>query len=229
MRHLITIILLITVTAIATGQNMSYSEWKKEAKEDIRLFPKYGEVPKTKEQKLADQELIDDYVKQEGSRMKASELLVRLGFNYLYKGDLKTAMYRFNQAWILEPENSNCFWGFGAIYFTFGDYENALKQYDEGLKVDANSSNILTDKATIFMTKYMNNHIDNDFNEALTLFRKSYSISPKNQNTLFKLSVCYFQKKDCENVLFFYNECLKLGGRPITKEFTEALNKECKK
>jgi Tfp pilus assembly protein PilF len=192
MRHLITIILLITVTAIATGQNMSYSEWKKEAKEDIRLFPKYGEVPKTKEQKLADQELIDDYVKQEGSRMKAFELLVRLGFNYLYKGDLKTAMYRFNQAWILEPENANCFWGFGAIYFTFGDYENALKQYDEGLKVDANSSGILTDKATIFMTKYMNNHIENDYNEALTLFRKSYSISPKNQNTLFKLSVCYF-------------------------------------
>jgi tetratricopeptide (TPR) repeat protein len=229
MRHLITIILVITATGIASGQKISYSEWKKETKVDIRLLPKYGEVPKTKEQKLADQELIDDYVKQEGNRTTASELLVRLGFNYLYKGDLKTAMYRFNQAWILDPENPNCFWGFGAIYFTFGDYENALKQYDDGLKVDANSSNILTDKATVFMTKYMNNHIDTDYNEALTFFRKSYSINPKNQNTLFKLSVCYFQKKDCENALFFYNECKKLGGRHITKEFTEALNEECKK
>jgi Flp pilus assembly protein TadD len=229
MKHLITIILLITVSALASGQNMSYSQWKKEAKEDIRLLPKYGEVPKTKEQKSADQELIDDYVKQEGNRVKASEVLVKLGFNYLYKGDLKTAMYRFNQAWILDPENANCFWGFGAIYFTFGDYDNALRQYDEGLKVDTNSSNIMTDKATIFMTKYMNNHTEKDLEQALIHFKKSYSISPKNQSTLIKLSVCYFEKKDCENARFFYNECQKLGRRFITKEYTEALNKECNK
>src|ERR1019366_9032346 len=92
---------------------------------------------------------------------KASEILIRLGFNYLYKGDLKTSMFRFNQAWLLDPENENVYWGFGAIYFTFNDFQNALKQYDEGLKLNPNSSNIITDKATVYKSKFETNNKHN--------------------------------------------------------------------
>ncbi|MGX5691427.1 tetratricopeptide repeat protein [Arcticibacter tournemirensis] len=223
------IIFLLAISTISFGQAISYSAWKEEAKSNIRLLPQYGGAEKTQEQKSADQELIDAYTAQEGSRRKGSELLVKLGFDYLYRGDLKTAMYRFNQAWILDSGNANAYWGFGAVYFSFGDFDNAQKQYDQGLKIDENSTNILTDKATIYMTSYMNGENESDYNQALTLFRKSYSIDSKNPNTLFKLSVCYFVKKDCGNAWKYYNECQKLGGHPITKEYTEALAQGCKK
>ncbi|MDB5014790.1 MAG: hypothetical protein JWQ25_2992, partial [Daejeonella sp.] len=91
------------------------------------------------------------------------------------------------------------------------------------------SSNLLTDKATVYMTRYMNGNNDKDYNLALTLFKKSYAIDPKNQNTLFKISACYFIKKDCDNAWKYYNECKKLGGQPITKEYTDALTQGCKK
>lgn len=136
---------------------------------------------------------------QEGTNLKASELLVKRGFDYLYKKDFKTAMFRFNQAWLLDPKNENAFWGFGAIYFSLGDFESGMIQFEEGLKLNRNSSNILTDKATVYMTKYMSSKNEKDFNLALNLFKKSYSIDPKNQNTLFKISACYFVKKDCGN------------------------------
>lgn len=227
MRYFFTILLFI-ICVYTDGQGISYAAWKEEARNNIRLLPKYGEAKKTLEQEKADQELIDAYVAQTGSREKGSELLIKLGFDYFYKGNIKTAMYRFNQAWLLNPQNTNVYWGFGAVYFSLGDYDKALEQYDEGLKADENNSNILTDKATIYMTRYMNSKNEEDYNWALSLFKKSYSVNPTYQNTLFKISVCYFLKKDCDNARKYYNECQKLGGKPITKEYTEALKKGCK-
>jgi Flp pilus assembly protein TadD len=141
------ILIFLLISTLTFGQQIIYSNWKKEAKTEIRLLPKYGNAVKTKEQKTSDQELIKAYVEKAGTNRKASELLIKQGFDYLYKQDLKTAMYRFNQAWLLDPTNADVFWGFGAIYFSFGDFESTMLQYDEGLKLNANSSNILTDKA----------------------------------------------------------------------------------
>lgn len=222
------ILIALFITHLTFAQTINYNEWKERAKTDIRLSPKYGNATKTKEQKELDEKLIKDYLAQAGTHRKASDLLIKLGFDYLYKQDLKTAMFRFNQAWLLDPKNENVFWGFGAVYFSLRDLAAALKQYDEGLKLNPNSSNLLTDKATAYMLSYSNSNKVKDLNLALELFKKSYSIDPKNQNTLFKISACYFTKNDCINARKFYNECKKLGGRPITEEYTNALNNKCK-
>jgi tetratricopeptide (TPR) repeat protein len=228
MKHLIILVLTI-LSFTSCAQQANYSNWKEEAKSNIRLLPKYGNAIKTKEQKAADEELIRSYLKQEGTHRKASELLVKLGFDYLYKSDIKTAMYRFNQAWLLDPKNENAFWGFAAIYFTFGDFDAALKQHEEGLLLNPASSNILTDKATVYLTRHYSSSKKEDLDLAIQLFKQSYAITPTNQNTLFKLSVAYFVSQDCANAWKYYNECKKLGGDPITAEYTDALNKNCKK
>ena len=209
------------------GKAISYEDWKKEAQTNIRLNPKFGDAVKTDSQKEADQQLIDDYLKQQGNHHKGAEILIKLGFDHLYKGDVRTAMYRFNQAWLLEPKNENVFWGFSAVYFTLGDHEKAMEQLNEGLSLNPNSSNLLTDKATIYYARFPNSNNPKDLSAAVDLLIQSYKIDPNNQNTLFKLSAVYFMKQDCKNALKYYNECRKLGGRPITKEFTEAIQKQC--
>lgn len=228
MKYILTLA-FIFISGILFGQQMSYADWKEEAKTNIRLLPKYGNVPKTEGQKEADEKMRKTYLEQEGTPRKASELLIKLGFDYLYRGDIKTAMYRFNQAWLLDPENENVYWGFGAIYFMFQDFENALKQYEEGLLINPASSNILTDKATIYLTKFQSSNDSEELDLAIELFEKSYSVDPKNQNTLFKVSVCYFMKNECGRAWKYYNECKELGGKPITKGYTEALTQNCKK
>lgn len=222
-------LIILSISTLTFGQQITYDIWKEEAKNEIRLQPKYGNAIKSKEQKDADEELIKTYLAQEGTYRKASELLIKLGFDHLYRGDLKTAMFRFNQAWLLDPKNENVFWAFGAIYFSFQDIENAIKQYEEGLLINPNSSNILTDKATIFLTKFNISSNLNDLNSAIDLFEKSYAIDSRNQNTLFKISACYFFKNDCEKAWKYYNECKALGGKPITPEYTNALIQKCKK
>lgn len=227
MKNLI-IILFTLISYMSIGQQMTYKEWKDQALTNIRLQPKYGNVEKTVEQKEADKILIADYLAQAGTHYKASELLIKLGFDYLYKGDLKTAMYRFNQAWLLDPKNENVFWGFGAVYFTFQDFKNALKQYDEGLVLNPNSSNIITDKASVYMANYNLDNKAENLDKAINLFKKSLAIDDKNQNTLFKLSACYFYKNDCKNALAYYNKCMKFGGKPVTEEYTKAISQMCK-
>jgi len=138
-------------------------------------------------------------------------------------------MFRFNQAWLLDAENENVYWGFGAIYCNFNDFQNGLMQYEEGLKLNPKSTNILTDKATLYKIRYVKSHDESDYNEAIKLFKQSYFFDTKNQNTLFKMSACYFMKHDCSNAWRYYDECKKLGGKPITEAYTDALTKGCKR
>jgi len=226
------IILIATLSwGQSFGQQTSYLEWQEEAKTNIRLVPEYGNVQKTKEQIADDNELIKTSLKIDTTHRKASDHFVRLGFTYLSRGDLRTAMYRFNQAWLLDPKNENVYWGFGAIYGMFNDYPTAIVEYDKGLVLNPNGSVILTDKATLYVVGFQHdpNHDQNKLNTAIDLLKKSYSINANDQNTVFKLSVCFFLNKDCSNAWKFYDECEKLGGRPITPEFTDALKRMCNK
>ncbi|MGF7078243.1 tetratricopeptide repeat protein [Mucilaginibacter sp. UYCu711] len=218
---------LISLASFA--QQANYAQWKEEAKSEINLVPEYGNATKTKEQIALDDDFIKVCLKEDGTYQKASEHMVKLGFKYLYQGDIKTAMRRFNQAWLLDHKNENAYWGFGAVYFTFSDYPEALKQLDIGLVINPNSSNILTDKATIYNGYFISKHDISDLNKAIALFNQSYKIDSGNQNTLFKMSVAYFYKQDCANAMRYYDECMKLGGHPIPQGYADALKKQCGK
>jgi tetratricopeptide (TPR) repeat protein len=229
MKRIKSIVLVIAslLTIGAYSQHIDYATWKEESKSNIRLLPEYGNATKSKEQKEADEEFIKRSVQQDGSREKASEHMVEFGFSYLYRKDIRTAMYRFNQAWLLNPKNENAYWGFGAIYFSFNDFENAMIQYTKGLEINPESSKILTDKATVYLTKFYTTGSKITLDSAINIFKRSYFVDPKNQNTLFKLSVSYLMSDNCNEALRYYNECKVLGGRPITTDYTEALTQKC--
>ena len=40
---------------------------------------------------------------------------------------------------------------------------------------------------------------------------ESIAVDPKDPNTTYKLSVCYWIKDDCDNAWKYYDECKKLG------------------
>ena len=78
MKKLFTIlVLLATITAF--GQKMTSDEWNEQAKDNIRLLPKYGHVPKTDEQKRADKEFIETTLKKISSFYSLSLGRARIG------------------------------------------------------------------------------------------------------------------------------------------------------
>jgi tetratricopeptide (TPR) repeat protein len=245
MKHYITLFyLLISISTF--GQSITLLQWNEESKTNNRLLPKYGHKQKTAEQLLADEKFISSVMQQEqfnGDRLAASNHMIGLGFQYLYRGDIKTAMYRFNQAYLLDSLNSEIYWGYGAVYMTLGDMEKGKAQYEAGLSVDPNNTHLLTDYGTYFMQMHYiyygmrpNEFIKNPKEEAeefmmlsLKYLTQSFELNPNDQNTAFKLSTAYYNKNECENAWEYYNICKSLGGQPITSEYTQDLKKKCKR
>ena len=232
-----TILIFISVTAF--GQQMQVSPLEEEAKTNKRLLPRYGLLPKSESEVAADKDFVTDIMKQSqfnGDYRAASDHLIELGFNYLYRGDLRTAMYRFNQAYLLDSTNVEIYWGYGAFYMTLGNYEEGKKQYSQGLSIDPNNKHLLTDYGTYFMSQYYGlidaGHESDalkNLESAISYLDKSFKVDNKDQNTNYKLSICYWLKGDCGKAWQFYDKCKELGGQPITEEYTADLKKKCTK
>ena len=232
MKTFITILISLFYSFLTFGQQISLEEWNNEAITNKRLIPKYGYQIKNTKEKEADIDFIKTALANDTTNRKASNHLIQLGFDYIYK-DLKTAMYRFNQAYLLDSTNSDIYWGFGGVYMTLGDFENAEKQYSIGLSINPNNTHLLTDYGTYFMTQYfeLKNVSEKDafinLDLAISNLMKSYNINPNDENTTYKLSICYWYKNDCKNALKYHDECKLLGGKPINVGYTKELMRKC--
>ena len=65
--------------------------------------------------KAADEALISGLSAEFGGREKASIALVNRGFVLYRQDDLAGAMRRFNQAWLLNPNFPEVYWGFASV------------------------------------------------------------------------------------------------------------------
>jgi tetratricopeptide (TPR) repeat protein len=238
MKDFLVIKLLFFCTFTTLGQWISLEEWDKQAEKDHRLLPKYGLTEKTAEQQERDERFIEATMKQEqfeGNRTTASKHIIRLGFDYLYRGDFKTAMFRFNQAYLLDSLNEDIYWGYGAVYMALGSFSRAREQYEEGLSLNPKNTHLLTDYATYFLANYYefesfdNELASTNLDSAIELLLQSYQIDATNENTTYKLSISYWLKDDCENAWKYYDECKATGGKPITEAYTNDLRKKCEK
>lgn len=220
------LILLFIIPVALYGQQMTYVAWEKEASTNKRLLPKYGNIPKSEGELKADKEFIKKAITLDTTAEKAAAHMISLGFKYLYR-DTKTAMYRFNQAYLLDSTNSDIYWGYGAIYFMLNRLDLAREQYKTGLEIDSENTRILTDLGTTYMSEYFATQNNSILDTAITMIAKSYEMDPTNQNTSYKLSSCFLMNNDCENAMKFYEICMSYGGDPVTEEFIAEINKRC--
>jgi Tfp pilus assembly protein PilF len=229
----------------ATAQPITLAEWNAMSIENKRLLPKYGHKPKSASEVVSDRRFIAETMalpQFANNARAASNHVIGLGFEYLYRGDLKTAMYRFNQAYLLDSTNTDIHWGYGAIYMTLEDYQSGRKQYLEGLALNSTNTHLLTDYSTYLLAQFFILHempdhgvIENKkeqetqrLDSALHFLLKSYRLDPKDQSTAYKLSTVYYYKDDCVNATKYLNESKKLGGRNVTKAYTDDLKKKCR-
>ena len=103
----------------------------------VNLIPMYGgpEIVKLDEQKKADEDFIKTVTKNSGSRQKASIEFAQEGWNQYKKGSLEDAMLRFNQSWLLNPDNHLPYWGFGSILLKLFKPEEAIIHYERSLSL----------------------------------------------------------------------------------------------
>lgn len=78
--------------------------------------PMYANQPKTAEMNKADEQFLASAAKLGYNRAQTSDKSVQLGWQYFFqRHDVPTAMKRFNQAWIADPDNGDSFHGFAIL------------------------------------------------------------------------------------------------------------------
>ncbi len=118
----------------------------------IDQVPMYGPMDRAAVPQLraADEQLIAGTTKHYGSREAASTAFADQGFRFYQANDNEKAMRRFNQAWLLNPENGDAYWGFASILNDRKDYCEAAKHMRTALTKPGLQKAALPDAGLIF-------------------------------------------------------------------------------
>ena len=84
--------------------------------------PTWEGIVKTEAQKRADSEFVDAVRIETGGNLDAgAQRAIMLGWQLVGQGDTEGAIRRFNQAWLLNPERGDIYWGFAIATGIRGD------------------------------------------------------------------------------------------------------------
>jgi Tfp pilus assembly protein PilF len=119
----------------------------------IDEVPMYGGMDRCQvpELKAGDDKFIADVSRHYGSREKASGAWVEQGFKYYQQDNLGMAMRRFNQAWLLNPNNPEVYTGFASVLFDQGKFCEATSMVEKGLSVGRFQDGYLPDAGLVFV------------------------------------------------------------------------------
>ena len=215
------VILVLTLLFLAT--TFSYSQ-------ELNETPRYGGIKKTPEMVRIDQKFVDEMVRTFGSRDKAADDAIRRGFEFLAKTDWRTAMKRFNQAWLLAPDKPEVIWGFGAALSYEGKFEESEKYFQRAAVLAPNNGKLLTDFGFLYQfwaTKGTKDKTDRlkRLEHSIELFEQATRLEPTYDRIYFDWAVSLFFKKDYAGAWEKISEAERLGGRSIDQKFIANLAK----
>ncbi|MEC4674728.1 MAG: hypothetical protein VST68_11110 [Nitrospirota bacterium] len=116
-------------------------------------LPMYGGMERNTipEIKTADEKLIQENTKFYGSRENASAVFVNRGFKLYQEHDLDGAMRRFNQAWILNPNNPEVYWGFASVLHNQGENCESMSMIEKALGFNTYFTGLYPDAGRIIV------------------------------------------------------------------------------
>ena len=100
------------------------------------LMPMYGKIQKSKEQISIDKEFVNAELKEYGNTYLAAKNSARDGWYYFFHKKMDTAMFRFNQCWLIDSTFPGSYFGFAAIKEYQGLQNEAEKYYQMAYAAD---------------------------------------------------------------------------------------------
>lgn len=108
---------------------------KRTYKAPINEQPFFGFAPKNSEQRAADANFVNALIQAAGTREKAFEETTKRGWRAVNAGRMGEAAQRFNQAFLLSPEQSGIYQGFAAVTLArFRDLDATEELFKVALK-----------------------------------------------------------------------------------------------
>lgn len=197
----------------------------------IDEVPMYGGMDRSQvpELKTADEKFIADVSRQYGSREKASRLWVEQGFKFYRQDSLGMAMRRFNQAWLLNPNNPEVYTGFASVLFDQGKFCEATSMVEKGLAVGRFQDGYLPDAGLVLVGCAMQGAAPDRkaslINRSEELFAQAMTSPnvPKDY-TLTNWARAKYAQQDYRGAWAKVLELRRTSGKDASQEFLRALS-----
>ncbi len=187
---------------------------------DINYLPLFGHYEKTETQLVNDELFLSECDREFASRKEAGEFFNKMGWQYLSEGDKETATYRFNLAWLLNPENFDTYWGLGVIEFQNGNYTQAIELMDQGLALsDGKKYVFMTDLATVYIKKALGNtHSIIESSKAKELLNNAIRIQPQYTPAFVQLTIVSLLENDLDTAWENFHKAYELNPAELSRE-----------
>jgi tetratricopeptide (TPR) repeat protein len=201
----------------------------------ISLIPMYGypEIEKSAAFKKADEEFIKGVVGTEVSREEASKGFAGWGWKLLSNGDAANAMRRFNQSWLLNPNNYQPYWGFGALLLAQRKPSEAATHFEKALSLineESEKPRLLSDASRAysvqgaFATDKM--MAEGFFGKANSLLDEATKLNPKYGNAYRNWAMSLYYQGNYEKAWDMVKNSRGLAGEELSSDFINMLTKK---
>ena len=197
----------------------------------IDEVPMYGGMDRSQfsDLRAGDEKFIADVTAHYGSREKASVVWVEQGFVFYRQNNNAMAMRRFNQAWLLNPNNPEAYTGFASVIFDDGKYCDATSMIEKAQSIGRVQDGFLPDAALIFVACAMQGASPERRTALLTSSDKLYvqalasPVVPKDY-TLTSWAKAMYARGDYSGAWAKVAEMRRTTGKDMSTQFLTGLS-----
>lgn len=130
------------------------------------------------------------------SSAEASTFFTTKGFDYLRENQPDTAAYRFNLAWLLNPQNAEAYRGLGIIASAQPTPDAAIGLLTKGLALAPTNPLLMSDLGASYLTRYAQTKKKKDLATGMDLLQRVTATDPSNAVAWQQLARgLYYQEK----------------------------------
>jgi tetratricopeptide (TPR) repeat protein len=193
---------------------------------NLNQLPEYGRQKKCQEEIDIDKEFFMSSDSNFKDRKKAAEYYVQRAWDYFNEGKLDTAMFRFNQAWMLDSTNADIYWGFGNLLGMKKQFKESITYFEKSLRLNPSNPTVFEciskSYGQLFVQDTSLVHLD----KAISYLKTSISMAPNVARTYGQLTGLYTYYLQKDSALKYLAITDRLDSTAINPEVREILTKE---
>lgn len=199
---------------------------KQECPEGINLLPMYGEVKKCPDQIKSDNEFLAACDKQFKNRNEASAKYVEMAWGYFYNSNPDNAMKRFNQAWLLDKNNADTYWGFGNLMGMKRSFTQSISLLEQSIKLNPNNSKVYVSLSTSYGQLFFETKKMEYLDLTVQNLKKSLKLDPNNASNYSALTSAYAYYVQKDSLRKYLKITDKLDPKMISPEVRKIANQK---
>ncbi|WP_019946859.1 tetratricopeptide repeat protein [Hymenobacter aerophilus] len=160
-----------------------------------RSQPLFGGLSAVQAEQALGAATVDGLAGSFPSRAEASQFFSRKGYEYLAESQRDTAAYRFNLAWVLDPNNAEAYHGLGVVASANPTPEQSIELLEKGLALAPTNSSLLADLGTSYLIRYEQGKKKKDLKTGTELLQKATTQDATNAGAWQQLARAYYYQE----------------------------------